>query len=271
MWILDIATIGGIILAVVSLIVGFTLDGGSITALLNPAAFILVVGGTLGATMTTVGLKEFFSVGKYVKIALFQKKQQPLEMVETLIDLASVARREGILALEERLENTGDAFLHSALQLVVDGVDLELVREYLDTEVTYIEERHKGAARIFEAAGGFAPTMGIIGTVMGLVHVLGSLSDVTKLGPLIATAFTATLYGVASANVLWLPIGAKLKHRSEQEILLLEMVSEGVLSIQAGENPNILSQKLRAFLPPSQRNRADIAGRGESGVETART
>ncbi|MCL6454820.1 MAG: flagellar motor protein [Alicyclobacillus sp.] len=268
---MDIATIGGILLAVVSLVVGFTLDGGSITALINPSALILVIGGTLGATMVTVGLGEFLGLFKYVKIALLQKKQDPLQTVDMLIDLASVARREGILALEERLESTDDAFLRNALQLVVDGVDMELVQEYLDTEITYISERHKAAAKLFEAAGGFAPTMGIIGTVMGLVHVLGSLTNIDKLGPLIATAFTATLYGVASANVLWLPIAAKLRYRSEREILMLEMVSEGVLSIQAGENPNILSQKLRAFLPPSQRVRAAKSERGEAGVETART
>jgi chemotaxis protein MotA len=268
---LDIATIGGIVLALASLIMGFTFDGGSLVALLNPAAAILVFGGTLGATLTSVSLKHFTGMVKYARISLFSKSPEMLDTVEELVALAVVARREGLLALEERLESMSDPFMKNGLQLVVDGVDPELVREYLDTELTSVEERHKRAAKVFELAGGYAPTMGIIGTVMGLVHVLGSLQDVTKLGPQIATAFTATLYGVASANILWLPIASKLKNRSQDEILLREMLSEGILSIQAGENPNILGQKLRAFLPPSQRQRKEAESRGEAGVETARS
>lgn len=268
---MDIATIGGIVLAIASLIIGFTFDGGSIRALGNPAALILVLGGTLGATMTSVSLKEFIGIIKFARISMFGKTPDPLDIVEELTGLAVVARREGLLALEERLETMTDPFMKNGLQLVVDGVDPELVREYLDTELTSVEDRHKRAARVFELAGGYAPTMGIIGTVMGLVHVLGSLQDVTKLGPQIATAFTATLYGVASANVLWLPIGSKLKNRNQDEMLLREMMSEGILSIQAGENPNILGQKLRAFLPPSQRERKEKESRGEAGVETAQS
>jgi chemotaxis protein MotA len=146
----------------------------------------------------------------------------------------------------------------------------------METELSYIEDRHEAAAHIFEVAGGFAPTMGIIGTVMGLVHVLSNLSDVQTLGPEIATAFTATLYGVASANVLWLPIANKLKRRNQEEVLLREIMLEGVLSIQAGENPNILGQKLKAFLAPSTRSRNSAAGArkdkaGEPSVETAQT
>lgn len=265
---MDIATGLGVVLAVVSLIFGFTLDGGAITALVQPNAFLIVFGGTIGATIASVSLKEFLSIFKYLKIAFLHKSVNPLDTIDDLVRLASVARREGILSLEEQLENFRDPFIKSGIQLVVDGVDPELVKNMLETEISYVEERHHKAAMMFEWAGGFAPTMGIIGTVMGLVHVLSDLSDVNKLGPQIATAFTATLYGVASANVFWIPIANKLKRNDKEEVLLREIVIEGILSIQAGENPNILGQKLKAFLPPKMRERkAEKAG--EVNVETA--
>lgn len=270
---MDIATLAGFAIAVGSLILGFTLDGGSLGALFQPTALIIIFGGTLGATMITVSLKQFMALGKYMRISMFHKPVDPLDVIEQLVELATIARREGILALDQRLDSFEDDFLRSGLQFIVDGVDPELVKSMMETELSYIEDRHEMAANIFETAGGFAPTMGIIGTVMGLVHVLGNLKDVQKLGPEIATAFTATLYGVASANVLWLPIANKLKRRNSEEILLREMMLEGVLSIQAGENPNILGQKLRAFLAPATRTRkaAGSEKAGEANVKTAQT
>ncbi|MCL6593447.1 MAG: flagellar motor protein [Alicyclobacillus sp.] len=266
---MDLATIAGVVLAVASLALGFTLDGGKLNALIQPTAVLIVLGGTLGATLTSVSLREFFGLFKYIRISLQAKQYEPLELIDTLVRLATTARREGILALEEQIAEFEDEFLRKGIQFVVDGVDSELVKNMMETELAYIEERHEKAAHIFEMAGGFAPTMGIIGTVMGLVHVLGDLSNVDALGPQIATAFTATLYGVASANVFWLPLANKLKRRNAEERLLYEITMEGVLSIQAGENPNILGQKLRAFLSPAQRQRP--AERAEGSVETAQT
>lgn len=266
---MDLASGVGIILAIVSLVVGFTADGGALGALVQPTAFLIVVGGTLGATLTGTSMKEFLGIFKYVKIAFFHKRKNPLDTIDNLVNLATVARREGILALEERMDEFQDPFLKNGIQFVVDGVDPELVRSMLETELSYIEDRHRAAARILESAGGYAPTMGIIGTVMGLVHVLSDLSNVDKLGPQIATAFTATLYGVASANIIWIPLATKLKRRNEEEILEKEIVMEGILSIQAGENPNILGQKLRAFLAPSLRERKAAAKVGEVHAETA--
>ncbi len=260
--VMDIATLFGLVLAIGSLILSFVTDGGSLSALAQAPAALIVFGGTIGATLTSVSLRQFMGVGKQLKIAFFQRRSNPLQLIEELAELATIARREGILALDERLEDFDDDFLRRGLQLVVDGVDPELVKSMLETELDYVEERHAAAAGLFETAGGYAPTMGIIGTVMGLVHVLGSLQNVDKLGPEIATAFTATLYGVASANILWLPIASKLRRRSAEEALLREMTLEGILSIQAGENPNILRQKLKAFLAPHQRSdkRADKVG-----------
>ncbi|RIV24238.1 flagellar motor protein [Alicyclobacillaceae bacterium I2511] len=266
---MDLATMGGVVLAVVALLLGFTLDGGSMAALANLAAFILVIGGTLGATLTSVSFFQFIKAFKALRVALVHRSPEPLAVVENLVALAAVARREGLLALEERLEGMDDDFLRRGVQWVVDGVDPELVRGMMETDLSYIEERHHKVAHVFETAGGFAPTMGIIGTVMGLVHVLGNLSDINRLGPEIATAFTATLYGVASANVVWLPLANKLKSVNEQEMLLREVIMEGVLSIQAGENPNILGEKLRTFLAPGDRHRKSESEAGEVSAQTA--
>lgn len=251
---MDIASIGGIGAALICLVLSFILDGGSISALLNPTAALLVFGGTIGSTLASTSMKQFRGVGNYLKIAFMPKSgADPLQVIKDLVELAGIARREGILALEERGETFDDEFLRTGIRFVVDGVDPELVKSMLETELAYVEDRHLRAAKIFDTAGGYAPTMGIIGTVMGLVHVLGNLQNVDTLGPEIATAFTATLYGVGTANILWLPLGAKLKARNEEEVLLREIMIEGILSIQAGENPNILDQKLKAFLSPSER------------------
>lgn len=265
---MDFATIAGLIIAVVGLLGGFAMDGGTMGALFQPAAVVIVFGGTIGATLLSSRMKSFGSVLKYLRIAFFNKTKNPHDTIDILVEMAMTARREGILALEEQVESFDDLFLQNGVRLIVDGVDPELVKQMLETEISYIETRHEAGITLFEAAGGFAPTMGIIGTVMGLIHVLGNLADVTKLGPEIATAFTATLYGVASANVLWMPIANKLRARSEDEILERELTLEGILSIQAGENPNVLRQKLLSFLASSQRTRKNDKA-GDADAETA--
>ncbi|MCF8563843.1 flagellar motor protein [Alicyclobacillus tolerans] len=266
---MDFATVGGVVLAVASLVIAFVVEGGTVMALLQPTAALIVFGGTLGAALTSVSMSQFLSIGKYLKVALFHRASDSLATIDQLVELAVVARREGILALEERGASFTDEFLRNGIQWIVDGVDPELVKSMMETELSYLEERHESAAGLFEAAGGYAPTMGIIGTVMGLVHVLSNLNSVDTLGPKIAVAFIATLYGVASANVFWLPIASKLKRRNEEEVLLKEIVMEGVLSIQAGENPNVLRQKLTTFLAPKARERRKSREAGEADAQTA--
>ncbi|UOF91354.1 flagellar motor protein [Fodinisporobacter ferrooxydans] len=268
---MDLTSIGGIVLGLASLVVAFVLEGGQLGSLFQITAAIIVFGGTFGAVIVSFPMEQLKTVPSLLKIVFTSKPKEPLTMIDELIKLATIARREGILALEEQIEDAKDEFFKNGIRLVVDGVDPELVRSILETELTYIENRHEAGAGVLEAAGGYSPTLGIIGTVMGLVHVLGNLSDVTKLGPLIATAFIATLYGVSSANLLYLPMANKLKIRSKQEILTREIMIEGILSIQAGENPNILGQKLKAFLAPKERE-AKVkvkAAAGEANVETA--
>lgn len=250
---MDFATVLGLILAIGAIFADVAIEGGKITSLFSLPAGILVFGGTFGATIVCYTWDELKTVPALLRIAFTSVKYDPSEMIALLVRFAEKARREGLLALEEDLEGIDDKFLQKGIQLVIDGTDAELVRSILETELTFVQERHHKGAGIFESAGGFAPTMGIIGTVMGLVHVLGNLTNTDSLGPAIATAFIATLYGVSSANMVFLPLASKLKYRSSQQIVVHEVALEGILSVQAGDNPRIVEEKLKAFLAPKLR------------------
>lgn len=234
-------------------------------ALLSPTAAMIVFGGTIGATIVSYSVNEIKIVPQLFKITLFQKLPDENVLIELVVSLADKVRREGLLYLENQLPLIEDAFMRKGIQLVVDGTDPELVRQIMETEMYSIQERHNSGAGIFETAGGYAPTMGIIGTVMGLVHVLGSLSSPEALGPAIALAFLATLYGVGSANVLWLPLAEKLKNLSKKEVMLRELMLEGIMSIQAGYNPILIRERLSAFLDPKRRGiqQEGAGGKGE--------
>ncbi|MCL6478368.1 MAG: flagellar motor protein [Peptococcaceae bacterium] len=250
---MDLTLILGLALAIFSLAGGFLMDGGHLAALLKPTAAIIIFGGTIGATAISFSFNELKNIPKLLKVALFPKQQELSQVIELIVSLADEARREGLLYLENRLDEIDDPFLRKGVQLVVDGTDPDLVRSIMEVELYAIEERHHVGVSIFEAAGGYAPTMGIIGTVMGLVHVLGNMSDPNSLGPAIAVAFMATLYGIASANVLWLPLGAKLANLSKKEAHLRQLMIEGIVSLQAGYNPILIRERLSAFLNPSLR------------------
>lgn len=252
---MDLPLVLGLLLAILSLAGGFLLEGGHLNALFKYTAAIIVFGGTLGATAISYSLNELKNIPKLFKIALFPKQLEPAQVIDLIVSLADEARREGLLYLENRLDEIDDPFLRKGVQLVVDGTDPELVRSIMEVELYAIEERHHIGSSIFETAGGYAPTMGIIGTVMGLVHVLGNMSDPNSLGPAIAVAFMATLYGVGSANVLWLPLAAKLANLSKKEYHLRQLMIEGIVSLQAGYNPILIRERLSAFLNPVNRGR----------------
>jgi chemotaxis protein MotA len=258
---MDLATIIGIVLAIFSLLISVVIEGGSLGSLINIPAAILVIGGTLGATMTCFSIKDFVKLPKWLTVALKEKKTDSGEIIKTIVELAETARREGILKLENMLEDLSNDFLKQGITLVVDGTDYEVTKTILHTELDLMRERHQAGIKFFEAAGGYAPTMGIIGTVMGLVHVLGNLSDSSSLGGAIATAFIATFYGVSSANIFWLPIAAKLKSRDSKEALARDIIIEGVLSIQAGESPRIIEDRLKSFLAPPERGKSKEAAK----------
>lgn len=255
---MDIATVFGFILGISSLLVGFLLEGGHASALLQSSAALIVFGGTLGATIFSFSPRDLKMAPQLLKLVAINKPPDPAEAIEDIVAMAEEARREGLLYLENRLPDIDDMFLKKGLQLVIDGTDPELVKNILDVEIYTIEERHHVGSSIFEVAGGYAPTMGIIGTVMGLVHVLGNISTPEGLGPAIAVAFMATLYGVGSANVLWLPLATKLQNISKKEILVKQLMMEGVVSLQAGYNPILIRERLVAYLnPTSRRTRED--------------
>ena len=266
---MDKATAPGLALAIVALLLSVILEGGSPAALVNVPAAVLVFGGTIGVSMMSFPFDAVMGMPKFLPQAFFDKVPNPADTVEVFVKLADKARREGLLALEQETDGL-DPFIKKGVMMVVDGADPSLVREVLEAEIAATEQRHKRGSGLLEAMGGFAPTMGIIGTVMGLVNVLRHLDNPDELGHSIATAFIATLYGVASANVLWLPLGNKLKNKSAEETWVRELAVEGILSVQAGDNPRVVRQKLEAQLAPSQRGAAAKAsGAGERAGERA--
>lgn len=245
---MDRSSVIGITAGTALLLLGYVLEGGTPTALLQLSAAVIVFGGTFGAVVASFPMSELKKFPKWLKIAFTEKSFGTQEAYNILIHFSEKARREGLLSLEQDLETIEDRFTRQGMQLVIDGTDPEITREILESNITVMERRHKVGIHVFEAAGGYAPTMGIIGTVMGLVMVLGNLSDPEALAHSIAAAFIATLYGVSSANVLWLPIASKLKQRDRAEVAAMEMILDGIISIQAGENPSILKEKLKTHL-----------------------
>src|SRR5215207_2130380 len=260
---MDKTTLPGFILAIVALLGGAMMEGTTPDKLIMLPAFIIVFGGTIGAAMISFPLPVTTSIPKYFTILVKEVHHDLPHVVDTFVNLADRARREGLLALEQEASSL-EPFARRGIQMVVDGSDPALVREILEADIDAMRERHKPGAGFFEAMGGFSPTMGIIGTVMGLVHVLENLSEPDKLGPLIASAFLATLYGIFFANAFFLPVASKLKVKSAEEAHLKQLVVEGVLAVQSGDNPRVVREKLDAYLPPSLRGSAASAKGGEA-------
>ena len=247
---MDLGSLLGIGLGLGAIIASVLLEGGYLGSMLNFSAFVIIFGGTLGATTITVSLPEIKRLPQLIKKAFqLNQLQSPQHVIEAIVALSQKARREGILSLQDEVEKTiRDPFLTNGLQLVIDGADETIVREVLRTEIERMRQRHRTGSHIFNTMGGYAPTMGIIGTVLGLVHVMQGLGgSMEELGKGVALAFIATLYGILSANLIFLPIAGNLKAKSEEEIFLREVMLEGVLGIQAGQNPFILDQRLRAY------------------------
>lgn len=247
---MDPATIIGIVLAFIAIFASMILEGGSPGSIFLVPPLILVFFGTLGAAMAGGMLKDTIALADSFKRVLLGSVGTADALVDDIVKLAEKARREGLLALEDAMKEVQDPFLKKGLQLAIDGTDSEELAAILEAEVDAKRKADKQAGSIFTAMGGYAPTIGIIGTVIGLIHVLENLSEPDKLGHLIAGAFVATLWGVLSANVMWLPMGAKLKRLSDLECAQMELVIAGIINIQAGANPRLVAQKLRSLLPP---------------------
>jgi len=259
---MDLATVIGLALAVVGIVGGNVIEGGNPAALINIPGAMIVFGGTFGATMMSFPLSTMISVPKFVmKAFLGGAAHDSAANVDLFCTMADKARREGLLALETDVEKIHDEFTRKGVQLMIDGTDPELLREIMEIEAEAIKHRHEGNFGVFEAMGGISPTIGVLGAVMGLMGVMAHLDNPAEIGPGVATAFVATFYGVFSANVLWIPIANKLKANSKHEQHALAIVVEGLMSIQSGDNPRIVREKLDGFLQPSERGSA----KGEEG------
>lgn len=259
----------GIVAACTMILLAGMIEGVAIGALFNVPASLIVFGGTGGAILGGVGMKRFALIPKlYVKAFTSETPDLPTR-ITTLTGFAERARRDGLLALEEEIEQIDEPFLRKGMQLVVDGTDPDLLREILENETDAMAARHKDGYSVFEKAGGLAPTIGVLGTVVSLVHVLGNLSAPESLGPMIAGAFMATLYGVGSANVVYFPVCYTLQMLSKQEVDERNLIIEGIMSIQAGDNPRVVQEKLLSFIPPADREAVQNGGQAGAGAAAA--
>lgn len=245
---MDLGSIIGIILAFVCLGVGVTMEGGDLVKYIAPSAFIIVIPSTFGAALACGYLKDLPLIITGVKKGLMYKGHDGTETIETMVKFAEKARREGLLALEEAIKEVEDPFFKKGIEMAIDGTDPEQLQEILEAEIYATKQAGMVPAKFMANMGGFSPTLGIIGTVLGLVVVLQHLSDPASLGPHIAAAFIATLYGVATANLMYLPLGKKIARIVETENHHMELIVEGIIAIQSGSNPRVIQQKLTAFL-----------------------
>lgn len=259
---MDLGTAIGFFLGIAFIIYGILLSGDIIT-FVNIASIMIVVGGTIAATLISFPLNKVIASIKVVKNAFMDKKSEQVEIIREIIKLANIARKEGLLALEDASEGLSDSFLKKGILLIVDGTDPELVKNIMETELVFIEDRHLEGQNIFETMATFSPAFGMIGTLIGLINLLQNLDDPSTVGPNMAVALITTFYGTVLANLVFQPIANKLKGRSKKELAVKEMIIEGLLSIQAGENPRIIEEKLNTFIAPNMRKNSDETAENE--------
>ena len=249
---MDIATIIGIVTAF-GLVIGSIVSGGALDAFINAPSMLIVLGGTFGAVLINYPLKAVLGSFGVAGNAFKVKLGEPSAMIKRIVEFAGRVRSEGLLAPESELKGDDDPFLTKGLQLVLDGQSPEAIGEIMETEITNLEERHRLGAEVFSTFGMFAPALGLVGTLIGLVQMLGSMTDPSSIGPAMAVALLTTFYGAVLANMLFNPIAGKLRMRSSEEVQSRELTMTGVLAIAAGSNPRVVEQQLNAYLAPSQR------------------
>jgi chemotaxis protein MotA len=254
---MDIATVIGFISGIALVLVAI-LIGGNVAIFIDPASVVLVFGGTIAATLINFPLSDVLTVFNTLRNAFVHRAKSPEFLIEKLVEFATVARREGILALESHAGDAGDEFLQKSIQLAIDGTAPELIKDILTTEIAFMEDRHTMGQSILSAMGNFAPAFGMIGTLIGLVQMLANMDDPSSIGGGMAVALLTTLYGSLLSNIVFLPSAGKLKVRTAMELLQKEIIIEGILSIQSGDNPRVVEQKLKAFVSPSIRERIVI-------------
>jgi chemotaxis protein MotA len=245
----DLASIGGLVLAVGGIIVGLMMDGGKLKDVQQFSAALIVLGGTIGAVMITTPMKVLLGAAGRLGSVFMETSHSAEALIEEIIGYATQARKQGIVSLEQQAASIRDPFLKKALNLAIDGIDLSQLRSIMELEIGLMEHHGEAEAKVFEAAGGYSPTVGIIGAVLGLMQVMKNLANIEEVGHGIATAFVATVYGVAVANLFFLPAANKLKARVKEQVHLKELALEGVLSLVEGLNPKLIRTKLEAYAP----------------------
>ena len=244
---MDILSIIGLVVALGSVLLGQMLEGGHISSIVQPTAFLIVIGGTTGATMLQFPLAVFLRSLRMLPWIVKPPMLNPAESIRMILDWSAAARKDGLLALEALIDDIRDPFTRKGLQMLVDGTDPAKIRATLEHEIGAVEHHDMQAAKVLESAGGYAPTVGILGAVLGLIHVMENLADPSKLGEGIAVAFVATIYGVGSANLFFLPVANKMKSIVHTRAKLQELVVEGLVAIAEGENPRIIEGRLQSF------------------------
>jgi len=246
-------TILGIFIAIISIVVATVMDGNSFGALIGPSSLLLVVVGSVGVSLSGFQMADVKKVPKGIILSFKGKEADPGEAIDRLMKFAEIARKEGVLALEAQLEDLDDPFMKVGLQQIVDGVDGDVVRDVLDIELAALDERHNPVINFVKAMGSYAPTMGMIGTVVGLINMLGNLSDPAQLGLGMSVALLTTLYGVIFANLVFLPIASKLQRLHDLEVGQKELVMDGILAVQGGASPRMVVERLEAYINPDLR------------------
>ena len=251
----DLASLGGLVVAVGGILTGLVLDGGKVLELGQRSAALIVFGGTIGAVMLTNSMDVLIRAVRRIGSIFFERNQSPEAVIDEIIGYATQARKQGIVSLEQQAAAAHDPFLRKALNLAVDGIDMSQIRNIMELEITLLEQKGEAESKVFESAGGYAPTVGIVGAVLGLMQVMKNLANIDEVGRGIAAAFVATVYGVGSANVFFLPAANKLRVRMRDAVQIREVMLEGVLAIVEGLNPKLIRTRLEAY----ERQSADAA------------
>lgn len=236
-------------------LVGFSMASGpgGLVIFIHVSSMMIVFGGTISVTLINFPIGELKSLVKVAMTTLFFKVPSPTEEIERVVEYANLARKEGLLALENKLNEVDDKFFHKGVQLVIDGFPAETVRDIMELEAEWQRQRHSNGKKMMDALGSFAPAFGMIGTLVGLVQMLQNLSDPSKIGGGMATALLTTLYGAMAANMVFIPMAGKLEQRAKEEALLRDLMIEGIVAIQSGDGPQLIKEKLKSFIPPSER------------------
>lgn len=250
---MDIFLIIGLVLGAICIVMALILKGASVAMLLNGEVAVIIFGGMIAAVLSSYTMADIKRLPKVMKVLMSNEEPDLNGTIEKMVELSNIARREGLLALEAPVNELDDPFMKQGLELVVDGAEAEQIRDLMESEVDAMETRHHRMSGLFKTAGATSPTLGVMGAAIGLIGALGNLSDINKLGPMIASAFVATIFGIFMGYLVMMPFATRLEAKNEEEVLLKTLIIEGVMDIQAGHSAKVIEQKLYAQIPPEKR------------------